>query len=88
MTYQIRLTSRAQRQLGKLDMAARRRVQVAIDLLASTPRPPSAHRLVGGQGEWRVRTGDYRVIYQIEDNRLLVLVITVGHRKDVYARPR
>ena len=42
--------------------------------------------MAGGQGEWRVRTGDYRIIYEIDDGVLLVLVIAVGHRKDIYHR--
>ena len=56
----------------------------AIDLLATEPRPPAARQLVGGAGEWRVRTGDFRIIYEIQDQQLLVLVIKVGHRRDLY----
>lgn len=41
---------------------------------------------MGGAGEWRARTGDYRVIYEIRDRQLLVLVVTIGHRRDVYSR--
>lgn len=74
----------AARKLRKFDPPARRRIQAAIDLLADDPRPPAATRLVGGSGEWRVRTGDYRIIYEIVDDRLVVLVIGVGHRRDIY----
>ncbi len=84
MTYRIVLAAAAERQLRKLDPQARRRVQAAIDLLGAEPRPPAATRLVGGGGEWRVRTGDYRIIYEIEDERLLVLVLRAGHRRSVY----
>jgi mRNA interferase RelE/StbE len=84
MTYAVVLTPAAARQLRKFDPPARRRIQAAIDLLASEPRPPAATRLVGGAGEWRVRTGDYRIVYEIEDERLLVLVLSVGHRRDIY----
>lgn len=84
MTYRIDVAPAAQRQLRKLDPAARVRVQAAIELLAETPRPPGATKLVGGEGEWRVRTGDYRIVYEIEDSRLLVLVVAVGHRQDIY----
>ena len=73
-------------QLRKLDGAARRRIQAAIELLADEPRPPAAKKLVGGDGEWRVRTGDYRVVYEINDGVLLVLVLAVGHRREIYAR--
>jgi mRNA interferase RelE/StbE len=46
----------------------------------------SARQLVGGAGEWRVRTGDFRIIYEIHDAALVVLVVKVGHRRDVYER--
>lgn len=84
MTYRIELAPAAARQLRKLDPTARRRVQAAIELLVEEPRPRGANKLVGGGGEWRVRTGDYRIVYEIHDGRLLVLVIAVAHRRDVY----
>jgi mRNA interferase RelE/StbE len=86
VTYEVRLAPAAVRQLRKLDPPGRRRVQAAIDLLAEDPRPPGARQLVGGAGEWRVRTGDFRIIYDIRDGELLVLVVTVGHRRDVHER--
>ena len=86
MSYTVRIAPAAVRQLRKLDSAGRRRVQAAIDLLAGDPRPPAARQLVGGAGEWRVRTGDFRIIYEIHDAELVVLVVKVGHRRDVYER--
>ncbi|HMM96240.1 type II toxin-antitoxin system RelE/ParE family toxin [Phycicoccus sp.] len=86
MTYRIQLAPAAVRQLRKLDPAARRRVQAAIELLADQPRPSGAKKLVGGDGEWRVRTGDHRIVYEIRDEVLLVLVVAVGHRRDIYQR--
>jgi mRNA-degrading endonuclease RelE of RelBE toxin-antitoxin system len=50
------------------------------------PRPPAASRLVGGAGEWWVRTGDYREIYEIHDDELLVLVLRIAHRREAYER--
>jgi mRNA interferase RelE/StbE len=79
MTYQVVLAPSAARRLRKFDPLVRRRLQAAIELLATEPRPPAATRLVGGGGEWRVRTGDYRIVYEIEEGRLLVLVLRVGH---------
>ena len=84
MTYRVALSPLAARQLRKLDAQARRRIQAALDLLAEQPRPPAATRLVGGAGEWRVRTGDYRIVYEIEDDHLQVLVLRLGHRREVY----
>jgi len=84
MTYLVRIAPAAERQLRRFDPQVRRRVQAAIDLLASNPRPPKAIQLAGGAGEWRVRTGDYRIIYDIQDDHLIVLVLRVGHRRDIY----
>ena len=86
MTYRITLAPPAARQLRKFDPDVRRRIQAALELLAVEPRPPAATRLVGGAGEWRVRTGDYRIVYEINDDQLLVLVLRMGHRRDVYDR--
>ncbi len=86
MSYRIEVAPAAVRQLRKLDRTAQRRVQAAIELLAGEPRPSGATKLVGGDGEWRVRTGDYRIVYEIHDQVLLVLVITVGHRREIYER--
>ena len=86
MTYRVALAPAAARQLRKFDPQVRRRVQAAIELLATEPRPPAATQLVGGAGEWRVRTGDYRIVYEIQDERLLVLVLSAGHRREIYQR--
>lgn len=86
MINRITLSPAAARQLRKLDGSARRRVQAAIDLLAQEPRPAGAKKLVGGRGEWRVRTGDYRIVYEIDDGVLVILVLAVGHRRDIYRR--
>jgi len=86
MTYQVALSPSATRQLRKFDPDVRRRIQAVLELLAEDPRPPASTRLVGGAGEWRVRTGDYRVIYEIHEGRLLVLVLRMGHRREVYER--
>ena len=86
MTYRVEVAPAALRRLRKLDPPARRRVQAAIELLADQPRPSGAKKLGGGEGEWRVRTGDYRIVYEVHDNVLLVLVVAVGHRREIYER--
>ncbi|HMY26871.1 MAG TPA: type II toxin-antitoxin system RelE/ParE family toxin [Solirubrobacterales bacterium] len=83
--YRIELRPAALRSLRKLDPQIRRRVQGAIALLADDPRPPAARKLKG-RDAFRVRVGDYRVIYTIEDEVLLIVVVTLGHRRDVYER--
>jgi mRNA interferase RelE/StbE len=84
VTYRVEISPAAVRQLKKVDGTARRRVQAAIELLAEEPRPTGAKKLVGGDGEWRVRTGDFRIVYEINDGVLIVLVLAVGHRREVY----
>ena len=86
MTYRVEVAAAAVRQLRKLDRPAQRRVQAAIELLAVEPRPGGAKKLVGGDGEWRVRTGDFRIVYEIHDQVLLVTVVAVGHRREIYDR--
>ena len=87
MTYQIAFTPAAQRQLASLDPPTQRRVAHRIESLGSAPRPPGAEALKGSQGELRIRIGDWRIIYMVHDAELLVLVIKIGHRGDIY-RPR
>jgi mRNA interferase RelE/StbE len=83
--YRIELRPAAVRALRKLDPPIARRVQGAIALLAQDPRPPAARALKGRPG-LRVRVGDYRIIYTVHDDVLLVIVVTLGHRSDVYDR--
>lgn len=84
MSWRVVLTAEARRNLRKLDSVARRRVQAALEILSVNPRPPSATQLVGGSGRWRARTGDYRIVYRIRDEELVILVIAVGHRREIY----
>lgn len=83
--YRIELRPAAVRALRKLDPAARHRIQGAIALLAQNPRPPAARSLRGRPG-MRVRVGDYRIIYTVHDEVCVVVVVTLGHRREVYMR--
>ena len=85
MTYRIEQRPAAVRALKKLDPPIPRRIQGAITLLAEDPRPPASRPLRGRPG-LRVRVGDYRIIYTIADAVLLIVVVTLGHRRDVYDR--
>ena len=84
MTYLVKIAPAAERQLRTFDPPVRRRVQAAIDLLASDPRPPKAIQPIGGSGEWRVRTGDHRIIYEIHDDQLIALILGLRHRREIY----
>lgn len=88
MTYRVELRPAADRALRKLPRSTRDRIGKVITLLAENPRPPAAKMLVSNDSPrlWRVRTGDYRVIYQIHDDVLVVLVVAVGHRREIYER--
>ena len=81
--YRIELRPAAARALRKLDPQIRPRIQGAIALLARDPRPPGAIALKGRPG-LRVRVGDYRIIYMVQDDVLLVAVVALGHRREVY----
>lgn len=85
MTYRVEFEASAAKALSKLDRPMQNRLRGVIELLAIDPRPPAATKLVGVD-LWRVRTGDYRVVYAIEDDQLLVLVVKVAHRREVYDR--
>jgi mRNA interferase RelE/StbE len=70
--------------LQALDRPTQLRIFAAVELLRSNPRPSKMKRLVSPEPKFRVRVGDYRIVYQIEDARLVILVIRIAHRKDVY----
>ena len=84
MAYAVFIIPAAARQLEKLDAAARRRIRRAIDALAETPRPNGCKKLSATENAYRIRVGDYRVLYQAEDRRLVVLVVRVAHRREAY----
>jgi len=82
----IALKPAAERDHAALEPKDRARLARKIDALAENPRPPGAEKLKGAKDLWRVRAGDYRVLYTIRDDVLVVLVIRVGHRREVYRR--
>ena len=84
--YQITFSPAAYRQLEVLPKPDQRRIRERIDRLSTNPRPPGAKAIQGGGGILRIRVGDYRVIYKVEDDLLVVLVIRIGHRREVYRR--
>jgi mRNA interferase RelE/StbE len=85
--HEVELSPGAERVLRKLeksDRAAAQRVIAALEGLQAEPRTRSATALVGPSGALRLRVGDWRVVYRVEDERLLVLVLQVGHRREIY----
>lgn len=86
--YRIQLLPHAERELAALPSDAQQRVDAVIQALASNPRPPGVEKLAGEESLYRVRAGDYRVVYTIADALLVVLVVRVGHRGEVYGKLR
>ncbi|MBT2497851.1 type II toxin-antitoxin system RelE/ParE family toxin [Agromyces sp. ISL-38] len=82
--YAVELTGSAAKQLRKLDQVARRRVLVVLTELEVDPRPPDVKKLVGLDNAWRIRIGDYRVLYEIVDELVLVTVFRIANRRDVH----
>ncbi|WP_445548249.1 type II toxin-antitoxin system RelE family toxin [Frankia sp. CiP1_Cm_nod1] len=85
MKYEVEWTTRALRGLRKLDRAAARRVLLAVTRLSDDPRPAGVRALVGEPaGTLRLRVGDYRMVYLVDDGRIVVTVVRVGHRREIY----
>ena len=83
-SYRIAITRTAERQIGELPVPDRRAVVIAVQALAMEPRPRGCRKLQGQGDVFRLRVRRYRVIYTIDDAQIAVLVLKVGHRKDIY----
>ena len=84
MAYRITIKPSAARALAKLPADHRRRIAATVDALAGNPRPAGVEVLEARERLYRVRTGDYRILYQIQDAVLVVLVVRIGHRREIY----
>lgn len=84
MGYAVSFTASAAKDMRAFDEPTRRRVAKAVDALSASPRPEGARKLKATEDIYRIRVGDYRILYQIADRQLLVLVVRVRHRKDAY----
>ena len=84
MAYRIEVTPRARKDLRALPARERKRVAHQIEALKTDPRPTGCKKLKGREDFYRVRVGDYRVVYQIKDEVLLILIVRVGDRKEIY----
>ena len=83
MTYKLFIEKSAQKDLSKIPQKDQNRIIKSIQALSKNPRSTKSKKLVG-RDAWRIRVGDYRVIYEIHDERLLILIVVIGHRKDIY----
>ena len=82
--YRVVLRDRVAKDIDHLDPEDRQRIRAKLAALAGNPRPPGVVLLKGSEGEYRLRVGVYRIIYTIRDQELLVLILRVGHRREVY----
>ena len=86
MPYAVAIAPAARRDLKKIPRKALQRIAETIDALADDPRPPGTVKLAGEENLYRVRVGDYRILYEIHDDQLLILVVRVGPRRDIYRK--
>lgn len=82
--YEIRFTPAADRQFKKLPSQVSDQLQSVIESLSQEPRPPGVKKMRSYDNTWRVRSGDYRIIDEIQDRQLIILVVNVGPRREVY----
>ncbi|MGA9772800.1 MAG: type II toxin-antitoxin system RelE/ParE family toxin [Blastocatellia bacterium] len=84
MSYTIEFSRKAERQFRDLPRSVQLKIAPKIGALAETPRPRSAKKLEGQDDIYRIRVGDYHIIYQVQDKALIVLVVKIGDRREVY----
>jgi mRNA interferase RelE/StbE len=84
--YAVQVARRAVKVIASLPRRDQQRIRAAIDLLADNPRPPACVAMAGAPHAYRVRVGNYRIVYEVIDSRLIVQVVGVGHRREVYER--
>lgn len=84
MRYSIEFRPSAARELKKLEIGTQRRILAALSQLEGDPFPPGVKKLTHEDNIYRIRVGDFRVLYQVESGKLLILVLRVGHRREVY----
>ena len=86
MAYRVEFTPRAERDFKALDGSVRGRIKQRIDSLAENPHPAGIKKIEGEDELYRLRVGDYRILYQVKSKILLVLIVRIGHRREVYRR--
>jgi mRNA interferase RelE/StbE len=86
VVYRIEWRPRARKAFLALDKPVRSRIGLAVDGLGADPRPDGAKMITGAHGVLRIRVGDYRVLYTVDEGELVVLVVEAGHRSRIYDR--
>ncbi|MDE2976996.1 MAG: type II toxin-antitoxin system RelE/ParE family toxin [Acidobacteriota bacterium] len=83
-TYEVQISRSAERQLARLDSGTQRRIAATMLSLAKNPRPRGCRKLIGYDDVFRVRVGRYRLLYSVSDETVVIVILKVGHRRDVY----
>ena len=84
MSYRVEIKPAAEKALARIPNPYRRRISTAIGWLAQTPRPFGCIKIVGADDAYRIRVGDYRIVYQVVARVLFIYIVRVAHRKEVY----
>jgi mRNA interferase RelE/StbE len=84
MSFRVIIKPSALREINHLPVVFQDQIIPAIEILASDPRPIGCKKLIGSKSRWRIKTGDYRILYELDDSRNQIYVYRVAHRKDVY----
>ncbi|MGD0389854.1 MAG: type II toxin-antitoxin system RelE/ParE family toxin [Tepidisphaeraceae bacterium] len=82
--YRLTFAHSSIKELGRLDPPIARRVMASVEKLPHDPRPPGCVKLQGSESRWRIRIGDWRVVYTVDDGARIVDIVAVRHRSDVY----
>jgi mRNA interferase RelE/StbE len=84
MSYQVVLSKSAKRDLNNLDKIFQQNMAKHLQSLTTGPRPDGVAKLRGTEDEWRIRVGDYRIIYEIDDDKQIITILRIKHRREVY----
>lgn len=84
MRYTVELTASAAREFRALDRQVQRRISAKFTELAADPFPAGVRKFQGEEDHWRIRVGDYRIIYRVENRRIVIVIVRIGHRREVY----
>jgi len=84
MRYTLEFTASAAREFRALDRHTQRRISTKVSELAEDPFPAGVRKFQGEEDHWRIRVGDYRVIYRVEKRRVVIVIVRIGHRREVY----
>ncbi len=84
MSYHLVIANSAKRDMRRLEPSLQQRVAIRLQILSDTPRPSGVKKLRDRENQWRIRIGDYRVIYEIDDDEHLIVILRIKHRREAY----